>query len=352
MKQSPGAGGYHKIIAVQPTGSFQMTLHARLFSHTFLQNSKPIIEDFIQRLLVPIPPVGPETRCEEVYALFATDRSIQSIAVVDDELPVGLVNRFALVDRFSRRFFRELYERKPISLVMEKSPLIVESTVGLDDLSSIIADEEEKYLYEGFIITLKGKYLGIGTGQRLMKEMTERKQAQLYHLAHHDPLTGLPNRMLFYDRLDQALTQAERTGKCLGVLFIDLDHFKHINDSLGHPMGDLLLQEVSQGIQNCLRSGDTLARQGGDEFTVILTNVANPEDVEKVGQKILSVLCQPIRLGDQEARITCSIGASLYPKDGDNIDSLIQKADTAVYNAKKSRNCFRYYEEGLPLAKN
>src|SRR5580658_2825670 len=116
MKQSPGAGGYHKIIAVQPTGSFQMTLHARLFSHTFLQNSKPIIEDFIQRLLVPIPPVGPETRCEEVYALFATDRSIQSIAVVDDELPVGLVNRFALVDRFSRRFFRELYERKPISL--------------------------------------------------------------------------------------------------------------------------------------------------------------------------------------------------------------------------------------------
>ncbi len=328
-----------------------MTLHTRLFSNAFLQNSKPKIEDFIQRLMVPVPPVGPKTRCEEVYALFAADKSIQSIAVVDDEFPLGLVNRFALVDRFSRRFFRELYERKPISSVMEKSPLIVESTVGLDDLSSIIADEEEKYLYEGFIITQNGRYLGIGTGQRLMKEMTERKQAQLYHLAHHDPLTGLPNRMLFYDRLDQALTQALRTRKFLGILFIDLDHFKRVNDNLGHPMGDLLLQEVSQSIQNCLRTGDTVARQGGDEFTVILTNIANPEDVEKVAQKILSVLSQPIRLGDEETRITCSIGASLYPKDGDNIDTLIQKADTAVYNAKQTRNCFRYYEEGLPLVK-
>jgi diguanylate cyclase (GGDEF)-like protein len=320
-----------------------MGLSVQHHSYTFLQNSKPKIDDFIQRLLVPVPPVGPQTRCEEVYGIFAKDRSIQSIAVIEDEFPMGLVNRFALIDRFSRRFFRELYERKPISLVMEKAPLIVESTVGLDDLSSIIADEEEKYLYEGFILTRNGKYLGIGTGQRLMKEMTDRKQAQLYHLAHHDPLTGLPNRLLFYDRLTQALSQAERASKVLGVLFIDLDHFKGINDSLGHPVGDLLLQEVSQGIQNCLRSGDTVARQGGDEFTVILTNVAQPEDVERVGQKILTLLSQPIRLQNQEVGITCSIGASLFPKDGDHIDMLIQKADTAVYHAKQTRNCFRYY---------
>ncbi len=303
--------------------------------------------DFIQRLLVPVPPVHPKTQCEEVYGIFARDRAIQSIAVVEDDYPMGLVNRFALIDRFSRRFFRELYERKPISLVMEKAPLIVESTVGLDDLSSIIADEEEKYLYEGFIITCKGKYLGIGTGQRLIKEMTERKQAQLYHLAHHDPLTGLPNRLLFYDRLSQALSQAERTGKHLGVLFIDVDHFKSVNDTLGHPTGDLLLREVAQGIQNCLRSGDTVARQGGDEFTVFLTNVAQPEDVELVGAKILQFISQPTRLQDQEIRITCSIGASLFPRDGDNIDSLIQRADTAVYHAKQSRNCFRYFNPAM-----
>ncbi len=328
-----------------------MTLNVRHLSHTFLQNSNQKPEDFIQRLLVPVPPVGSQTRCEEVYALFAQDKSIQSIAVVDDEFPQGLVNRFALVDLFSRRFFRELYERKPISSVMEKSPLIVESTVGLDDLSAIIADEEERYLYEGFIITQKGKYMGISTGQRLIKEMTERKQAQLYHLAHHDPLTGLPNRLLFYDRLDQALTQADRTGKNLGVLFIDLDHFKRINDTLGHPMGDKLLQEVSQGILLCLRSGDTLARQGGDEFTVILTNVADPADVEKVGDKILAVLAHPIRLLNQEVRVTCSIGASLFPQDGDSIEVLIQKADSAVYYAKQTRNCFRAYTPGLPEAK-
>jgi diguanylate cyclase (GGDEF)-like protein len=158
------------------------------------------------------------------------------------------------------------------------------------------------------------------------------------------PLTGLPNRLLFYDRLSQALSQAERTSKHLAVLFIDLDHFKHVNDTLGHPMGDLLLQEVAQGIQNCLRSGDTVARQGGDEFTVILTNVSNPQDVEIVGQKILQVLSKPVRLQDQEVRVTCSIGASLFPRNGENIDILIQKADTAVYHAKQVRDCFRYFD--------
>jgi len=158
--------------------------------------------------------------------------------------------------------------------------------------------------------------------------------------------------LLFYDRLDQALSQAERTSKHLGVLFIDLDHFKKVNDTLGHPIGDMLLQEVSQGIHNCLRSGDTVARQGGDEFTVILTNIANPEDVEKVAQKILALLSRPMRIQDQEVLITCSIGASLYPRDGDNIDILIQKADTAVYHAKQARNCFRPFQEGLVLIKS
>ena len=310
-------------------------------------NAQPRINDLIHRLMAPVPSVSPAVLCDEVYRIFASDKSIQSIAVVENELPVGLVNRFALIDRFSRRFFRELYERKPIALVMEKSPLIVESTVGLDDLSSMIADEEEKYLYEGFIITRGGKYLGIGTGHRLIKEVTDRKQSQLYHLAHHDPLTGLPNRLLFYDRLSQALSQAERTGKNLAVLFIDLDHFKRVNDSLGHPMGDLLLREAAQGIQNCLRTGDTVARQGGDEFTVILTSIAKPEDVVWVGRKILQVLSRPFRLKDTEVRVTCSIGASLFPGDGDNIDVLIQKADAAVYHAKQKRDCFRCYSEGM-----
>jgi diguanylate cyclase (GGDEF)-like protein len=312
-------------------------------SHSSQQKTKSIIDDFIPRLLVPVPPVNPETLCEAVYKTFAEDRSIQSIAVIDNEVPVGLVNRFSLIDRFSRRYFRELYERKPISLVMEKFPLVLESTVTLDDLSVILADEEEKYLYEGFIITRGGKYLGIGTGHRLMKEMTERKQAQLYHLAHHDPLTGLPNRLLFYDRLSQALSLAGRTSKTMAVLFIDLDYFKTVNDTLGHPTGDRLLQEVAQGLEGLVRSGDTVARQGGDEFTVILTNIAKPEDVEFICGKILHLFSQPLRLGDEEVKITCSIGASLFPRDGDQIDVLIQKADTAVYHAKKWRNCFRSY---------
>jgi diguanylate cyclase (GGDEF)-like protein len=254
-----------------------------------------------------------------------------------------LVNRFALIDRFSRRFYREIYERKPITAIMEKSPLVVECTVGLDDLSSIIADEEEKYLFEGFIITQKGKYLGIGTGHRLIKEMTERKQAQLYHLAHHDTLTGLPNRLLFYDRLSQALTQSVRSSKALGVLFVDLDHFKKINDTWGHPVGDLLLREVAQRLHHCLRSGDTVARQGGDEFTVILTHISRARDLDRICEKILKSFTQPIPVNGKDLLINCSIGASIFPRDGDNIDQLIQKADSAVYQAKQTRNCYRIF---------
>ncbi len=312
-------------------------------SPTLQKTAKPLINDLIHRLMAPVAPVEPHVLCDEVYKIFAEDKSIQSIAVVSNRVPIGLVNRFALIDRFSRRFYREIYERKPITAIMEKSPLVVECTVGLDDLSSIIADEEEKYLFEGFIITQKGKYLGIGTGHRLIKEMTERKEAQLYHLAHHDTLTGLPNRLLFYDRLSQALTQSVRSSKALGVLFVDLDHFKNINDTWGHPVGDLLLREVAQRLQHCLRPGDTVARQGGDEFTVILTHISRARDLDRICEKILKTFTHPIPVDGKELLINCSIGASIFPRDGDNIDLLIQKADTAVYQAKQTRNCYRIF---------
>ncbi len=320
-------------------------------SDTYNHMVKPKINDLIHRLMAPVAPVEPTVACGEVYRLFAEDRSVQSIAVVSGDAPIGLVNRFALIDRFSRRFFREIYERRPITALMEKSPLIVDCGIGLDDLSSIIADEEEKYLFEGFIITQEGRYLGIGTGHRLIKEVTERKQAQLYHLAHHDTLTGLPNRLLFFDRLSQALTQSDRSSKSLGVLFVDLDHFKKVNDTYGHPVGDLLLKEVAQWLQLCLREGDTVARQGGDEFTVILTDLSDPQDLERVCQKILGVFAMPFKISGHDISITCSIGASLFPRDGDEMDPLIQKADTAVYLAKQNRNCYRIYEgQGIERA--
>ncbi len=306
-------------------------------------NKKKENAGLIQRLLVPVPPVGPEAPCEEVYRLFAEDKALQSIAVVEDEKPVGLVNRYALVDRFSRRYFRDLYALKPIHLIMEKNPLIVDRTVSLDNLSAIVADEEERYLYEGFIITEEGKYRGIGTGQRLIKEIMEQKQADLYHLAHHDALTGLPNRLLFYDRLSQALAQAQRNVKRLGVLFIDLDHFKNVNDSLGHGAGDNLLRETALRISGCLREGDTVARLGGDEFTVILTDIANPADAALVGKKIMETMVQPFSLSGNEVRVSCSIGASLFPDDGADMETLVKNADTAVYRSKKTRNCFSYF---------
>jgi diguanylate cyclase (GGDEF)-like protein len=309
----------------------------------------PTVKSFIQRLLVPVDPVSPSTPCEEVYHLFSRDKSLQSVAVVHQDEPMGLVNRYGLIDQFSRRFFREIYERKPISNIMEHFPLVIEASVSLDDLSAIIADEEEKYLYEGFIITQDGKYLGIGTGHRLMKEMTARKQAQLYHLAHHDTLTGLPNRLLFYDRLRQSLHNAQRSNLFLAVLFLDLDHFKKVNDTYGHPQGDALLQIVAQRLNKSLREGDTVARLGGDEFTVILTHVSKQTDVDLVVRKIFDNISEPIQLDGHELKITCSIGSSLYPADGTNMEGLIQKADTAVYHAKLERNTFKAFQPFMTL---
>lgn len=180
----------------------------------------------------------------------------------------------------------------------------------------------------------------------ICRDITERKQAeeQLYRLAHHDTLTGLPNRILFIDRLKQARAMARRFAFRSAVLFLDLDRFKIINDTLGHSVGDRLLQQVAKRISDCVREIDTVARIGGDEFTIVLVNVGTEEDVARISGKILTAMILPFKVDEHELFVTASIGVSMYPEDGDDAESLLKKADMAMYEAKaKGRNNFQFF---------
>lgn len=159
--------------------------------------------------------------------------------------------------------------------------------------------------------------------------------ARIFHLTHHDPLTDLPNRILFADRLKQAIARAKRYGWGVGVLFVDLDRFKSINDSLGHEAGDALLKIVAERLVRCVRGTDTIARLGGDEFAMVLSDLAQGQDAGQVAQKVLDAVCRPATVGDRRIPITASIGIALYPFDAADPDVLLAQADRAMYRAKE-----------------
>ena len=165
-------------------------------------------------------------------------------------------------------------------------------------------------------------------------EKTQKTTIRMTHLAEHDVLTRLPNRILLNDRLAQAITLAHRQGKKFAVMFLDLDHFKPINDSLGHAAGDQLLQSVAKCLTTCVRSSDTVCRQGGDEFVILLNDVGHAEDAALSAQKILAALSVPQLINQLKQHVSVSIGISIYPDNGLDADTLIKRADTAMYRAK------------------
>ncbi|MCI4624982.1 MAG: EAL domain-containing protein [Candidatus Magnetoovum sp. WYHC-5] len=184
----------------------------------------------------------------------------------------------------------------------------------------------------------------------MFRDITERVEAQerLSQLAHYDPLTNIPNRMLFNDRLTHAMTHAKRQNKSLALLFIDLDRFKNINDTLGHEIGDLLLKETALRLKSCIRESDTVARMGGDEFTVILTNITMTEDASTVAAKIIKTLSDPFYLKCNECMVGASVGISLYPTDSTDGSTLLKYADLAMYKVKeKGRNDYQFYSAGM-----
>jgi diguanylate cyclase (GGDEF)-like protein/PAS domain S-box-containing protein len=185
------------------------------------------------------------------------------------------------------------------------------------------------------ILDAEGRFVGL-RGTAL--DVTERKQseARIAELATRDPLTGLPNRLLLSDRLARGITNAQREGASLAIMFIDLDHFKRVNDTLGHEVGDGLLREVAKRIGGLLRKGDTLARLGGDEFVVVLEGLKTAEDAGQVAQKIINVLSQPFEVAGHTLNTAGSIGIAICPTDGADATTLMRHADTAMYVAKSS----------------
>ncbi|UMR28751.1 EAL domain-containing protein [Massilia sp. MB5] len=187
-------------------------------------------------------------------------------------------------------------------------------------------------------------YVGVFSDITQVKESQEK----LDHLAHHDPLTALPNRLLFNDRLQHALQRAGREGEQLALLFIDLDRFKNVNDTLGHHIGDELLKQVAHALSDKLREGDTLARLGGDEFIVLLENVDGQFSASLVAEKLVGMFEQPFMVAGHELFVTCSVGISLFPEDAQDINMLIRNADVAMYQAKaRGRNGYRFYAPSM-----
>jgi diguanylate cyclase (GGDEF)-like protein len=184
------------------------------------------------------------------------------------------------------------------------------------------------------------------------RDVTEayEAEARIAHLAHHDALTGLPNRVLFHDRLDKALLRVRRDEEKLAVLYLDLDRFKNVNDTLGHPAGDKLLVDVAGRLRACLRDRDMAARFGGDEFAVVQLRLSGPHDASTLAERIVAILSEPYDIDGQQALIGASAGVALAPADGETSEQLLGNADKALYQAKEDgRRTFRFFEPGTGI---
>ena len=236
-------------------------------------------------------------------------------------------------------------ERNPIELVLQENKrrdLTPGTILVRRDGSEVVIADSTAPIHDshGKISGAVMVFHDVTAAQLTAMEMT--------HLAQHDFLTKLPNRLLLNDRIAQAITLAKRRGTTLAVLFLDLDNFKHINDSLGHAIGDKLLQSVAQRLSACVRGSDTVSRQGGDEFVLLVTADRHAEDAALTANKILAALAAPHSIDKNELHVTPSIGISVYPADAENAETLIKNADTAMYHAKeKGRNNFQFFKSNM-----
>lgn len=311
----------------------------------------------VRQLLRFLEPARPQTRCAEILDRFLGDDSTYALPVVDaGEKPVALLDRKRFVEFFSKPYSRDIFGRYPITDLLAHAeyesiePVIVEDNCSIDDVAQIIVDAGMQHLVTGFMVVCQGHYLGVANGHDLLNIITQRKQAELYFLAHYDSLTGIPNRALLADRLEHACREAERRGRLVALLFIDVDRFKQINDSLGHSAGDAVLRKIVERLKASARSSDTIARLGGDEFVILMEDLADPADIEIIAQRLVDSMRQPIEWLDHSLLVTLSIGGALFPNDDTEISPLLAKADAAMYEAKASgRNAFRMYSPGTAM---
>jgi diguanylate cyclase (GGDEF)-like protein/PAS domain S-box-containing protein len=239
--------------------------------------------------------------------------------------------------------------REPCADPMERMASGHESP-SLVSTCLLIRRDGSESIIEHSVAPVHDRLGGMTGGAIVFRDVSEARALSLKmsHLASHDPLTDLPNRLLLADRLARALALARRHERRLAVLFLDVDHFKHINDSLGHLLGDELLRTVGREVTMCVRSSDTVSRHGGDEFVVVLSELEHVEDAAVGAQKIIIALTRPQTLAGHELHITVSIGISVFPGDGDDPETLLERADMALYHAKdQGRDCFRFFKPDL-----
>jgi diguanylate cyclase (GGDEF)-like protein/PAS domain S-box-containing protein len=239
--------------------------------------------------------------------------------------------------------------REPIPNPMELA-VALDRTVHLPSNSILIRRDGFEIPIEDSVAPIHDRE-GLATGAVIVFRDVSVARAmaqQMTHSAQHDFLTGLPNRMLLNDRVNHAILLAPRHLKKVALLFLDLDGFKHINDSLGHPIGDKLLQSVGKRLVDCVRSSDTVSRQGGDEFVVLLSEMEQPEDAAITARRMLHSVAEAHLINDRDLHITTSIGVSVYPDDGLDAEALIKNADTAMYQAKENgRMSYQFFKSGM-----
>jgi len=245
---------------------------------------------------------------------------------------------------------------KEHSLLFKKSVEITNDTAEPLDITLQIqrGDEQQWLRIQGHKkINDEGQQTIVGaiqdiTETKLAQDKLMEHESHLKHLAHHDALTGLPNRLLYNDRVEHAINRAEREGSKLAVLLLDLDRFKNINDSLGHEIGDRFLKSIASRASHAIRESDTFARLGGDEFVVLLEGLDTPDDVANVAKKLQAAISKPVQVDNHSLHSTASIGISMYPDDGEHVDELLRCADSAMYQVKESgKNSFQFYTKEI-----
>jgi diguanylate cyclase (GGDEF)-like protein len=330
------------------------SMSQRLYQATGGKSESPTIAQVYRH----VPSMQEDACCIDVLEVFFRKPEIYALPITDDDnAPIALVERKAFVEFFGKPYTKEVHGKKPILRFIKhgalnelQQPIIVDATTGLDDVAAIIIDKGMQHMVSGVIVTVNGRYAGVANGHDLLDAITQRKQTELYYLAHYDQLTGLPNRMLFIDRLTHACLETSRKKTRVGAMFIDLDRFKQINDSLGHRVGDTLLRAVAQRLQSCARDIDTVARLGGDEFAYLMDGMNDPEDAAIVAQRIIEAMQKSFSIMGHELFVTASVGIATCPDDGTEVATLLAKADAAMYDAKKhGRNGYRRYFPGLTM---
>jgi diguanylate cyclase (GGDEF)-like protein len=311
----------------------------------------------VSQLLRQVLPILDNATCLQALGRFHAERDLVALPVVDEaHRPVALLERYTFVEFLGRLYGREVFGKRRLKQLLTLGqdqppidrPIVVDASTPIDDVARIIMETGIKHMVSGIILVQDERYLGVANGVDLFNEITQRKQAELYHLAHYDTLTGIPNRILFTDRLTQAFLEAQRRGAQLALMFIDVDRFKQVNDSLGHRFGDHLLQDLAKRLQACTRESDTLARLGGDEFAILMDGISRPEDADLLAERMLAAVRKPFPILDRDIHVTLSIGIAVYPRDDHDVGTLLSKADAAMYETKvNGRNGFRHYSPDM-----